>query len=66
MNSVLTYSVEPGHMLSAMAQQMYYGRTASRPKLTSSTGCVDAPGEVDPAVGAPPDVLAADDGRGFS
>ena len=28
MNSVLTYSVEPGHMLSAMAQQMYYGRTA--------------------------------------
>ncbi len=28
MNSVLTYSVEPGHSLSAMAQQMYYGRTA--------------------------------------
>jgi hypothetical protein len=28
MNSVLTYSVEPGHKLSAMAQQMYYGRTA--------------------------------------
>ena len=28
MNSVLTYSVEPGHMLSAMAQRMYYGRTA--------------------------------------
>jgi len=28
MNSVLTYAVEPGHMLSAMAQQMYYGRTA--------------------------------------
>jgi hypothetical protein len=28
MNSVLTYSVEPGHMLSAMAQQIYYGRTA--------------------------------------
>jgi hypothetical protein len=27
-NSVLTYSVEPGHKLSAMAQQMYYGRTA--------------------------------------
>lgn len=28
MNSVLTYAVEPGHMLSAMAQRMYYGRTA--------------------------------------
>jgi hypothetical protein len=28
MNSVLTYSVEPGHTLSPMAQQMYYGRTA--------------------------------------
>ncbi len=28
MNSVLTYSVEPGHKLSAMAQRMYYGRTA--------------------------------------
>ena len=28
MNSVLTYSVEPGHKLSAMAQQLYYGRTA--------------------------------------
>jgi hypothetical protein len=28
MNSVLTYSVEPGHKLSAMAQQMYYGRAA--------------------------------------
>ncbi len=28
MNSVLTYSVEPGHMLSPMAQRMYYGRTA--------------------------------------
>jgi hypothetical protein len=28
MNSVLTYSVEPGHRLSAMAQQLYYGRTA--------------------------------------
>jgi hypothetical protein len=28
MNSVLTYSVEPGHELSAMAQQLYYGRTA--------------------------------------
>ena len=28
MNSVLTYSVEPGHMLSEMAQRMYYGRTA--------------------------------------
>jgi hypothetical protein len=28
MNSVLTYSVTPGHKLSAMAQQMYYGRTA--------------------------------------
>jgi hypothetical protein len=28
MNSVLTYSVEPGHELSATAQQMYYGRTA--------------------------------------
>jgi hypothetical protein len=27
-NSVLTYSVEPGHKLSATAQQMYYGRTA--------------------------------------
>ena len=27
MNSVLTYSVEPGHKLSAMAQQLYYGRT---------------------------------------
>ena len=29
MNSVLTYAAEPGHMLSAMAQQIYYGRTAS-------------------------------------
>ena len=28
MNSVLTYSVESGHMLSEMAQRMYYGRTA--------------------------------------
>jgi hypothetical protein len=28
MNSVLTYTVEPGHKLSAMAQQLYYGRTA--------------------------------------
>jgi hypothetical protein len=28
MNSVLTYSVEPGHLLSPMAQRMYYGRTA--------------------------------------
>ena len=28
MNSVLTYAVEPGHTLSAMAQRMYYGRTA--------------------------------------
>jgi hypothetical protein len=28
MNSVLTYSVEPGHKLNALAQQMYYGRTA--------------------------------------
>ena len=28
MNSVLTYTAEPGHKLSAMAQQMYYGRTA--------------------------------------
>jgi 2OG-Fe(II) oxygenase superfamily len=28
MNSVLTYAREPGHKLSAMAQQMYYGRTA--------------------------------------
>jgi hypothetical protein len=28
MNSVLTYSVEPGHTLSPMAQRMYYGRTA--------------------------------------
>jgi hypothetical protein len=28
MNSVLTYSVEPGHVLSGMAQRMYYGRTA--------------------------------------
>ena len=28
MNSVLTYSREPGHKLSPMAQQMYYGRTA--------------------------------------
>src|SRR5438093_5054116 len=27
MNSVLTYSVEPGHKLSALAQRMYYGRT---------------------------------------
>jgi hypothetical protein len=26
-STVLTYSVEPGHKLSAMAQQMYYGRT---------------------------------------
>ena len=28
MNSVLTYVSEPGHKLSPMAQQMYYGRTA--------------------------------------
>jgi hypothetical protein len=28
MNSVLTYTAEPGHKLSPMAQQMYYGRTA--------------------------------------
>ena len=28
MNSVLTYSVEPGHKLNALAQQLYYGRTA--------------------------------------
>jgi hypothetical protein len=28
MNSVLTYAVAPGHTLSAMAQRMYYGRTA--------------------------------------
>ena len=28
MNSVLTYVSEPGHKLSATAQQMYYGRTA--------------------------------------
>jgi len=28
MNSVLTYAVERGHVLSPMAQQMYYGRTA--------------------------------------
>jgi hypothetical protein len=28
MNSVLTYAREPGHKLSPMAQQMYYGRTA--------------------------------------
>ena len=28
MNSVLTYSVDPGHKLSAMARQLYYGRTA--------------------------------------
>lgn len=28
MNSVLTYTSEPGHKLSPMAQQMYYGRTA--------------------------------------
>jgi hypothetical protein len=28
MNSVLTYVSEPGHKLSAMAQRMYYGRTA--------------------------------------
>jgi hypothetical protein len=28
MNSVLTYSVEPSHTLSPMAQRMYYGRTA--------------------------------------
>ena len=28
MNSVLTYSRTPGHKLSPMAQQMYYGRTA--------------------------------------
>jgi hypothetical protein len=27
MNSVLTYSREPGHRLNAMAQQLYYGRT---------------------------------------
>jgi hypothetical protein len=29
MNSVLTYAREPGHRLSAMAQRMYYGRTAA-------------------------------------
>jgi len=28
MNSVLTYVSEPGHKLSPMAQEMYYGRTA--------------------------------------
>ena len=28
MNSVLTYTAEPGHRLSAMAQQMYYGRVS--------------------------------------
>ncbi|TMJ95890.1 MAG: 2OG-Fe(II) oxygenase [Actinobacteria bacterium] len=28
MNSVLTYSTTPGHKLSPMAQQLYYGRTA--------------------------------------
>jgi hypothetical protein len=28
MNSVLTYTAEPGHKLSAMAQQLYYGRNA--------------------------------------
>ena len=28
MNSVMTYSVEPGHKLNALAQRMYYGRTA--------------------------------------
>jgi hypothetical protein len=28
MNSVLTYSTRPGHKLSSMAQQLYYGRTA--------------------------------------
>ena len=28
MNSVLTYVSEPGHKLSAMAQQLYYGRTS--------------------------------------
>jgi hypothetical protein len=28
MNSVLTYVSEPGHRLSAMAQRLYYGRTA--------------------------------------
>ena len=28
MNSVLTYSVEPGYNLNALAQQLYYGRTA--------------------------------------
>jgi hypothetical protein len=28
MNSVLTYTAEPGHRLSPMAQQLYYGRTA--------------------------------------
>jgi hypothetical protein len=28
MNSVLTYVSEPGHKLSPMAQQLYYGRTA--------------------------------------
>jgi hypothetical protein len=28
MNSVLTYTAEPGHKLSEMAQQLYYGRTA--------------------------------------
>lgn len=29
MNSVLTYSREPDHRLNAMAQQLYYGRTAA-------------------------------------
>ena len=28
MNSVLTYVSEPGHKLSPMAQEMYYGRTS--------------------------------------
>jgi len=28
MNSVLTYTAEPGHKLNALAQQLYYGRTA--------------------------------------
>jgi hypothetical protein len=28
MNSVLTYATEPGHLLSPMAQEIYYGRTA--------------------------------------
>ncbi|HEY7692118.1 MAG TPA: hypothetical protein VH816_07205 [Gaiellaceae bacterium] len=37
MNSVLTYVSEPGHKLSAMAQRMYYGRTA-QPRLRAPRG----------------------------